>query len=213
MTTQATAATLVNDLEAAIPAAHDRRLAFTLARMLGEGEPVAAGRLAAALGRPEPEVAKELASLPGVYRDDDERVVGSWGLSVVEMPHRLRVEGRELYAWCAWDTLFLPIVLGETAEVESSCPTSGERISLTVSPDGVSDVSPTGTVMTFLLPGDDGFSGDVIRSFCHFVHYVASSDAAGSWTSEHEGTFQLTIEDGFELARFWAARLFGVTAH
>jgi alkylmercury lyase len=137
-------------------------------------------------------------------------VVGFWGLSVTEMPHRLRAEGRNLYTWCAWDTLFLPIALGEQVEVESICPTTGEPITLTVSPDGVSDVDPPGAVMSFLLPGEQSFSGDVIRGFCHFVHFFASDDAARAWTAEHAGTFELSIEDGFELGRFWAARAFGV---
>jgi alkylmercury lyase len=211
MTTRITTDDLAQKLEAALPPLgdEDRRLARTLVRLLGEGEPVDVGRLAAALDIPTSEAAESIAGLPSVYRDEGERVIGFGGLSVAEMPHRLRADGRDLYTWCAWDTLFLPIVLGEQVGVESTCPTSRRPITLTVSPEGVSDVHPSETVISFLLPGEEGFSGDVIRSFCHFVHFFASEEAARTWTAEHEGTFELSIDEGFELGRFWAARAFG----
>ncbi|MHB1834417.1 MAG: organomercurial lyase [Solirubrobacteraceae bacterium] len=50
---------------------------------------------------------------PRVFRDGDGRVVGFMGLSVVEFGgHRIELDGRRLTAWCAWDTLFLPGLLG-----------------------------------------------------------------------------------------------------
>ena len=212
MGTQITTAELATELESGFGWVGDEEqlLARTMVSLLGAGEPIDAGRLADAFGSSATEVNARLAEVPGVYRDDEGRVVGLWGLSVVEMPHRLHVDDRELYAWCAWDTLFLPIVLGEEVAVESTCPTTGEPITLTVSPHGFRDVSPSSAVMSFLRPREGGFTGDVIGSFCHFVHYFASPDAAEGWVADHEGTFQISIEDGFELARFWAARVFGV---
>jgi len=40
------------------------------------------------------------------------------------MPHALQFDGRTLYAWCAWDTLFLPELLGRPARVTSTDPVS-----------------------------------------------------------------------------------------
>jgi alkylmercury lyase len=210
MTTRTSTDELVQQLDGALPPLgdEDRRVARTLVRLLGEGDPVEPERLAAALGGSASEAAEAIARLPLVYRDRDERVVGFWGLSVAETPHRLRADGRDLYTWCAWDTLFLAIALGERVEVESTCPTTAEPITLTVSPESVGDVHPQGAVMSFLLPGERGFSGDVIRGFCHYVHFFASKEAARAWTAEHDGTFELSIEDGFELGRRWAARAF-----
>jgi len=114
--------------------------------------------------------------------------------------HRLQVDGRELFAWCAWDTLFLPSILDATAHVESACPTTGETISLVVSPESVVEVSHPGAVVSFLLPERD-FDADVIQSFCHFVHFIASREAGEEWTAEHPGTFVLSLEEAFELGR------------
>jgi alkylmercury lyase len=63
-------------------------------------------------------------------------MIGFRGLALPAMPHRLQVDGRTLHAWCAWDTLFLPQLIGKPAGVESTCPTTEQTIRLTVTPDG-----------------------------------------------------------------------------
>lgn len=67
------------------------------------------------------------------------------------MPHRMRLPGREVRAWCAWDTLFLPELIGETVTVESPCPTTGETVRLAVGPEGIDAVSPAGAVPPAVL--------------------------------------------------------------
>jgi alkylmercury lyase len=70
-----------------------------------------------------PDVVKRaLAEWGGFFTDEQGHVIGFLGLSIRPMPHRLTVTGRTLYAWCAFDTLFLPELLGAAAEVESRCP-------------------------------------------------------------------------------------------
>jgi alkylmercury lyase len=226
MTMQAATAELAERLEALFPPTTDegdRHLAATLFLMLAEGRPVEIARLAEAVGRPEADVAAALDWWPfgpDVYRDDRNRVVGFGGLAVTDLaktPHRLVLDGRELYAWCAGDALYLPVVLDREARVESRCPTTGERITLTVSPDGVRDLEPSGAVMSFLLPAEierrseEGMA-DVIGSFCHFIHFFASEEAAHAWIFQHPGTTQLSIEDGFELGRRLVAHVWGIEA-
>ncbi len=80
-------------------------------------------------------------------RDADDNIVGIMGLSLNEHPHRLRVDGKSLSAWCAEDTLFLPTLLKRTAIVESYAPVTREKIRLTVSPERVEDVRPAGAVI------------------------------------------------------------------
>jgi alkylmercury lyase len=95
--------------------------ALTLLRMLAHGEPVDVRRLSEALALPTAYVDETLDRSPGVFRDDHRRVIGFMGLSIVEISdHRLHIDGKVLSAWCAWDTLFLPELLAETARVTSS---------------------------------------------------------------------------------------------
>jgi alkylmercury lyase len=190
-----------DQLVAARPAldAAQQRIAITLYRLLAEGEPVAAHQLAEHAGAPVGAVDEFLAAHPGVYLDDETRVIGFWGLALSGMPHRLTVAGRELRAWCAWDTLFLPELLGEAASVTSTCPTTGETVGLDVTPEGVRSVSPAGAVLSFLRR-EETFDADTIETFCHFVHFFVDEAAVREWTARHPGTFVLSLEEGAELA-------------
>ena len=97
------------------------------------------------------EVFEGLAAI-GLERDAGGRIVGA-ALTTTRTPHAVTVAGRSLFAWCALDTLFIPGLLDEVAEVESTCPVSQAPIRLTVTPDGVSAVSPPETALTVVLPG------------------------------------------------------------
>jgi hypothetical protein len=48
---------------------------------------------------------------------------------------------------------------------------------------------------------DQPFDADTIRTFCHYVHFFANSDAAADWTAQRAGTFTLSLADGSEIAR------------
>jgi alkylmercury lyase len=203
--------TLADALTAAVPEldARQQELGVNLIRLLAEGEPVSAGQLAERVERPEAEVAAELERWPAVFRDDHGRVMGYAGLTVTEMgEHRLRLDGRELSTWCAYDALFLPELLGQTVSVTSRCPVTGEPISLTVGPEGVSDLRPADTVVSFLAP-DKPFDSDVIQSFCHFVHFFSTPEASASWTGEHPGTFVISVEGAFHVGRLVNRARFG----
>jgi alkylmercury lyase len=179
-----------------------QRIALQVYRRLADGSPASASSIAQDAGASSERVEELLASWPGVFLDGDRRVVGFWGLTIRRLSptHRMEVDGRELFAWCAWDTLFIPGILGTTARVESVCPTTGETISLVVSPRAVLEASHPAAVVSFLTP-DRRFDVDVIQSFCHFVHLFASRGAGEAWTAGHPGTFLLTLDDAFELGR------------
>ena len=189
----------------------EQEVAITLVRLLSEGEPVPVSRLAAAAGQPADALEEQLTRLSGLlFRDDLGRAIGFIGLSVIEMgTHRVHVDGRALSAWCAWDTLFLPELLGRTVGVTSRCPITGEEISLTVGPVGVTDLRPAETVVSFLVP-DGPLGDDVIRSFCHFVHFFATEQAGRQWTNAHDGAFLLSVADAYRLGRSTNRATFGV---
>lgn len=147
-----------------------------------------------------------------IYRDDDGLIVGFGGLAVVPMNHRFRVNGRTLYTWCAWDALFLVDVLNVRAEIESTCPQTGTAIHVTVSRAGVERIEPKEAVISFLFPDAPLFeqsAGQTIASFCHYVHFLASPEVAEQWTAKHEGTFALSVDDGFRLGRMHNDTRFG----
>jgi alkylmercury lyase len=186
----------------------EQRIAVGLYRLLAEGKPVSPERLARTLGLSESKVRVTLSRWPGVYYANTMAVVGFWGLALSEMPHRFKVDGKTLYTWCAWDSLFIPGILGKTARVESKDPVTKERISLTVGPEGVKNLGPTETVVSFLTP-EGVFNSDVIQSFCHFVHFFGSHESGKRWTDQHKGTFLFSVDEAYKLGQLTNVRNFG----
>ncbi len=191
----------------------EQRLGLALYRLLARGQPVTATELATAIDQ-APHGVNELLAGEGmrgmVYRNDDGNVIGFGGLAVAPMPHRFEVDGRTLYTWCAWDSLFIPEMLGRPARVTSRCPETGEAIRLTVTPDGVASVRPADAVVSFLVP--EALEGDArktIASFCHFLFFLASPAAGTAWVERHPGTFLLTLDQAFALGKEKNARQFG----
>jgi alkylmercury lyase len=187
-----------------------QRLAPTLLRLLAAGEPVSVPTAAAAAGMPASRAGQLLRSWPGVFWDDRDLVAGFWGLSLAPMPHRIRRAGTDLQAWCAWDPLFLALVIGDL-EVVTADPVSGEAINYRLASDGVIiAASHPHSVLSFLRPGEP-WDDEVMTTFCHFVWHFTSPATAQRWTAAHPGTFVLSLADATELARRHAARAFGVT--
>lgn len=126
-------------------------------------------------------------------------MIGFVSLSIRPMPHRLTVAGRTLYAWCAFDTLFLPELLCEPAEVQSQCPTTGEQIALVVEGTDVTSLQPADAVLSY-LHREEPLDQPVINTFCHYIHFFANSAAAADWNARHDGTFTISVADGSEIA-------------
>src|SRR5690348_2840649 len=189
----------------------EQRAAVALYRELAKGQPIDAAQLGQALGVSAAEGRALLARdsiRTFVYPDKQGRVLGFGGLATAPMHHRFEVDGRRLYTWCAWDSLFIPEILGTTAWVTSADPVTKEKVSLIVGPTGVTEVSPASTVVSFLTP-ETPFDADVIQNFCHFVHFFGSPETAAQWTAKRKTTFLLSVAEAFELGRLTNRRNFG----
>lgn len=195
---------LLSALLAAAPAldARERQLAVNVYRSLAKGHPVLESTLAHRTGLPVEYVGATLASWPGVFRDEQARVIGFWGLALPEMPHALEVNGVRLHAWCAWDTLFLPGILEATARVRSLDPQSQETVALVVAPDGITDCSHTEITVSFLVPNGT-WDQDVMTTFCHYIHFFADPMHGKQWTSTRDGTFLLDLDEAFDIGFRW----------
>jgi alkylmercury lyase len=178
-----------------------RRVALATYRQLASGKPVPPSEIANETGVAEDDVGRILGDWIGVYRDARGSVIGFWGLAIPKMKHRFEVDGVRLHAWCAWDTLFLPELLGKSARVESTCGTSGDPVRLTVSPTGVEFAAPALPVVSFLNPVASRFQKNIIQNFCHYIHFFRSGADGEAWIAKNPGTFLLTLHEAVELAR------------
>jgi len=201
----------LSELMAGVFPAMDRdeqAIALVLYRLLAKGDHVATEQICRKLGLPAGQVNDTLRAWPGVFFDEDRRVTGFWGLSLQETPHRLEVNGKTIYGWCAWDTLFIPELLGTSAQVVSACPVSGMEIKLLVSPGGIEAVDPECVTVSFLVPEKSEFQEDIATSFCHFVYFFADPVAAERWSATRPGTFLLPLKDAFRVGQLTNAMRF-----
>lgn len=186
----------------------DQQIASAIHRLMSAAEPVEPVAVALAAGTTLEVVAERLDSWPGVFRDDEGRVVGFWGqaISKLDPEYRLVSAGKTTYAWCALDTLFIPPLLGKRVRVEASDPVTAEPVSLVVDAEGAHDISPAGALVSMVVP-DGPFGYDVIESFCHRVLFFASDESGARWIADHEGTMLLSVDEAFQLGRRLTARI------
>src|ERR1700740_1796075 len=119
-----------------------RRFTAPMIRLVAEGQPVELERLAAERGVTVDEIESWLRAQPGTDWDDSGQLLG-FGLTQRPTRHRYIIDGRVLFTFCAADTLLFTPLLGRPASVESSCPTTGQTISVELTPQAVTSVDPT----------------------------------------------------------------------
>lgn len=169
--------------------------------VLAKGIPVSMEDLAEHAGVATSAVSNLLERHPGLARLNSQgRIESFLGLSLTPTPHRLVIGGVFLYAWCAWDTLFIPRLVGATARVTSTCPVTETKVSLTVTPNGIEDPAPAATVMSFASSCCDQDPGGVVGVSCDRIHFLASREASTHWIEANPGAQVLTLGEAWQLA-------------
>ncbi len=193
--------------------AEKQRVASVLYEEVAKGQPVDDAQLYRALGRSTTELLDWAAIERFVYRDEGGRMLGFGGLSAAPMHHRFEVDDRILSTWCAWDSLFIPEILGRPARVASPDPESGELVRLVVTPERIEFAEPDETLVSFIMPDAQAFGSsalNVMAKFCHFIFFFASRPSGERWIARHPGTFLCSLEEAFALAKRLNARNYGL---
>lgn len=166
-----------------------------LMKLLAEGDAVDIADLVAASGRPAEDVRRALAAVPDTEYDGSGRIIGQ-GLTLRSTPHRLEVNGEQLYTWCALDTLILPAVLGSSARIESAYGATGIPVRVSVDASGVTSVEPATAVVSLVNPED---MRSVRSAFCNQVHFFASPEEAKPWLDSHPGGSVIPVDEAYRL--------------
>ena len=97
-----------------------RRVAF---RWVRAGQAATAARLAEGANLTLDVVRDELAALEqqGLIVRHAQGVVGISGLSLVETPHQLQLDGHSLFTWCALDAVGIAVGLRADATIADCC--------------------------------------------------------------------------------------------
>ena len=171
--------------------------------LLARSKPASPEEIAAICAKSPEEVRAALDRFPSAEWDEQGRVAGL-GLTLQLTPHRLGLEGRTLFAWCALDALVFPALLGRPASIESPCRGTGELVHIEVTSAGIEVVEPPSAVVSIVAARD---LATFRRVSCNNAHFFSSPEAASCWLEKHPEATILSVEDTFRLGRLIAEDL------
>lgn len=185
------------------------RLFIQTLRLLTEGRPISpeqVTRIAVSLNLSADEVTSTLSGTS--ERNEAGHIVGLAGLSLNDWSHKFKVNGRTLSTWCALDTLYLPAMLKQTADLVSPDPVTQEIIRLTIAPHKVEQYTPTSAVISIVVPkvAMQGLisAEEIWTAFCNYSHYFTSAETARAWfEGKSVDSVILSIEQAREVVLKW----------
>lgn len=180
----------------------DLRVTFKTMQALAEGKPVSPEQLAEIWEMSHDQVDGILkrATANGQAQVDNQGYLVGGVLSLVPTSHRISINGKELFAWCAYDAIYTPGVVGKTAEIVSMDPVTGDKIRMSITPSGVMNLQPEGAVVSVVSAKTDMRAGPTSPR-CSQQLFFGSRDSAEKWLQDRTGVLILTIEEVFEIAR------------
>jgi alkylmercury lyase len=174
-----------------------------IVQQIARGKPVTLATLQTSLQVSQNELEQRLAKLPPDVEFDQAGNIVGLGATLVPTSHRFQMGGKLLYTWCAFDTVLIPPSLHIEAQVQSTCPDTGQPITFVATPEGtVLDLLPTSSVMSLIMPAE---RGDCTRAtFCQQSLFFQSEQAASAFLADHPEVLLLSVEDAAYVGRLVA---------
>jgi alkylmercury lyase len=187
--------------------AHARRelddLCLPILHQVTRGKPLTMAALGASLQMSQDELEQRLAHTPDTEFDQQGNIVG-WGVTMIATRHRFQIRQQSLFTWCAFDTVLFPPALGETVQVHSTCPVTGQPITFVATHEGmVKGLTPLSAVMSLIIPSER--SECVRATFCEQSLLFWSEQAASPFLADHPGAILLSVEEAALVGR-WVAQ-------
>jgi hypothetical protein len=126
----------------------------------------------------------ELAEGDFLYLDDAGRITAAYPFSAAPTGHRVQIaDGASAYAMCAIDALGIAPMLGRKVVIQSSDPSTGQPITVTV--DGRNREWHPGTAVVFVGRTGSGSAGPSAVICCGYMNFFATRAAAAAWADAH----------------------------
>ena len=177
-------------------------LCLPILHQVSRGKPLSKASLSTSLAISQDELDQRLTRLPDTEFDREGQIVG-WGVTLVPTRHRFQIDGKLLYTWCAFDTVLFPPTLGQTAQVHSMCPATGQPVTFVVTPEGVvKELTPASAIMSLIVTAE---RRDCVRAtFCEQSLFFRSEQAAAGFLAAHPEALVLSIEEAAHVGKLVA---------
>ena len=180
----------------------DLRVTFKTIQALAKGNPISPAQLANIWDMPLEQVQailKQAEENGRVEINSQGELVGAV-LSLNPTQHQILMDNQHLYAWCAYDAMYAPGVVGKPAQIVSKDPVTDRTIQVSITPDGVETIQPESAVVSVVDPGGDMSAGPESTRCTHML-FFESREAAEQWKQGRTGVSILTVEEVVELAK------------
>jgi alkylmercury lyase len=118
----------------------------------------------------DPAVVTAMVAAGRLEVGDDGRLVAIHGLAARPTRHRVFHRDGQIHTWCAFDAVGIPAALGIDASAETSCPTCGRTITVSLRAGEVTDLSE----VRLWLPSAD--CSHLVEDFCEHANLYCDSD-------------------------------------
>ena len=180
----------------------DLRVTVKTIQALAKGKPISPAQLANIWDMPLEQVQailKQAEENGRVEINSQGELVGAV-LSLNPTQHQILMDNQHLYAWCAYDAMYAPGVVGKPAQIVSKDPVTDRTIQVSITPDGVETIQPESAVVSVVDPGGDMSAGPESTRCTHML-FFESREAAEQWKQGRTGVSILTVEEVVELAK------------
>lgn len=134
-----------------------------------------------------------------VHVDAGGSIVVVYPFSGRPTPHRVRLDGHEVFAMCAIDALGMGPMLGVPVEVISSDPVDRQEVRVSLTPGGSASWQPEQAVVVT----GRACEGEAFRGCCQVLNFFASPANAERYLRERPGVrgFTVSIPQAIESGR------------
>ena len=154
------------------------------------GNPLDIETVAETLATSVEETAQIVAKFGETNQQD--KVVAFAGVSIIPTRHAFKVNGKQLYTWCAADALVFPGFLDVTAEIASTDPINGEPITLTVEGKKIKTIHPENAFVSWVSEQD---LNDIRATMCSRIHFFVSENTANKWQQQNPDAQVFQVEE------------------
>lgn len=178
----------------------DLRVTITTMQALAKGHPISPAQLVDIWEMPFDQVQAilEQAETNGQVEIDVQGNLVGAVLSLNPTNHKVLMDDKHLYAWCAYDAIYASGVVGKPAQIVSKDPVTGEMIRVSMTPTGVETVQPESAVVSIVGAGADLGTGPE-SSRCTQMLFFGSRESAEIWRQNLDGVYILTMEEVFKV--------------
>jgi hypothetical protein len=115
-----------------------------------------------------------------IHTDTAGRVKVAYPFSGKPTAHRVRLDGRDVYAMCAIDALGMAPMFNEPVTIDSRDPMTGEGVHVDLTPDGQASWTPESAVVV----AGSCCAGDAYNGCCQVLNFFSTPVSAEQYLRE-----------------------------